>query len=180
MKKTVLMLVAVFCTMAVMAQDETIVKVPSGYQGFLEQGSIYRLDDEGNTTIGVSTTHGFYFSGNTFVGIGVGFEGGDDFFGIPVYTAIKYNFSYTKTITPTVQVRLGSYFSDDPGAYADLAVGVRFGSKRDFAVNVMFTGTFYETMKVDNWVYDDVVGYSVRNVRMYNPSGIGLRVGIEW
>ena len=178
MKKTFFLLAALMLSFAMMAQEETTIRVPSGYQGFLEQGSTYRLADNANTTIGVSTTHGFYFSGHTFVGIGLGIEGGDDFFAMPVYTAVKYNFGYSKTVTPTIQVRLGSYISDDPGTYADLAVGIRFGSKRDFAVNIMLTGTFYEVMKYQSSsFYDNGVVYDIKTV---NPSGVGLRVGIEW
>ena len=99
---------------------------------------------------------------------------------MPVYTAVKYNFGYSKTVTPTIQVRLGSYLSEDPGTYADLAVGVRFGSKRDFAVNIMLTGTFYEGMKYQTSYWDDVTGSVVYDTKTFNPSGIGLRVGIEW
>ena len=180
MKKTFFLLAALLVSFAMIAQEETTVKVPSGYQGFLEQVSVYRLADNANTTIGVSTTHGFYFSGHTFVGIGFGIEGGDDFYAVPVYTAVKYNFGYSKTVTPTIQVRLGSYLSEDPGTYADLAVGVRFGSKRDFAVNIMLTGTFYEGMKYKTSYWDDVTGSVVYDTKTFNPSGIGLRVGIEW
>ena len=180
MKKTFFLLAALLVSFAMMAQEEPLVKTPSGYQGFLEQGSIYRLADDANTTIGVSTTHGFYFGGHTFVGIGFAVEGGGDFFAVPVYTAVKYNFGYSKTVTPTVQVRLGSYLSDDPGTYADLAVGVRFGSKRDFAVNIMLTGTFYEMMKYQTSYWDFNTSTEIYETKIFNPSGIGLRVGIEW
>lgn len=163
-----------------MAQNETTVKVPSGYQGFLEQGSLYRIQDNGSTTVGVSTTHGFYFGDHTFIGVGFGIEGGDGFFAVPIYSAVKYNFTYASQVSPTVQLRLGSYLSDDPGTYADLALGVRFASKRDFAVNIMLTGTFYENMKWTEYEFDPIEEHTVLMDKVLHPSGFGLRVGIEW
>lgn len=180
MKKTLFLLSFLVLSLSLTAQDIQTVRIPSGYQGFLEQGTIYRLRDDGNATTGVSTTHGFYFDGNTYVGIGLGIEGGDGFFSLPVYTAVKYNFAYTKTATPTIQIRLGSYLSEDPGAYADLAVGIRFGSKRSFAVNIMLAASYYEPIKHSYKTYNyDTHVYETGIIRCH-PSGLGLRVGIEW
>lgn len=179
MKKALLTLTVLLMAGAVMAQESEI-RIPSGYQGFLEQGSIYRVMDEGNTTVGVSTTHGFYFGEHTFVGIGLAIEGGNGFFAIPVYTALKYNFSYRTNVSPTMQVRLGSYVGDNAGTYADLAVGVRFASKRDFAVNLMITGTYYEKQTEELYTYNRGNGGYTTTTQNFYPSGIGLRVGIEW
>lgn len=179
MKKAFLSTVAVLIMGMAFAQEEQGVRIPSGYQGFLDQASLYRAWDNGNTTVSVSTTHGFYFSGNTFVGIGFGFDGGNDFFAMPLYTAVKYNFSYTSNVTPTMQVRVGSYISEHSGAYADLGLGIRFGSKRDFAVNMMLTGSFYQPQPITE-IEVAADGTRTGNTGKFNPSGIGLRVGIEW
>ena len=179
MKKAILSTVAMLIMGMAFAQEGQTVRIPSGYQGFLDQASIYRAWDKGNTTVSVSTTHGFYFNGNTFVGIGFGIEGGNDFFAMPLYTAVKYNFSYTSNVTPTMQVRVGSYVSDKTGAYADMGFGVRFGSRRDFAVNIMLVGSFYQpqtTEVVESYADGTRTSYTEK----FNPSGIGLRVGIEW
>lgn len=162
------------------AQEEMVVKTPSGYQGFLEQGNSYRLADDNTYIVGFSTTHGFYFGNNTFVGIGVAFEGGEDFFAVPIFTAVKYNFSYRKNITPTIQVRVGSYISDNVGPYADFALGLRFGSKRDFAVNVMLTGSYYVNAKQHKNIYNTATSTYEDIYTPVNPSGIGIRLGIEW
>ena len=181
MKKVLFTLTALLLSYAIYAQDGNAVRVPEGYSGFLEHTFIYRLADHGYTTTGLSTTHGFYFNGNTFVGIGCGLEGGDDFFAMPIYTAVKYNFSYTAPTTATIQLRLGSCVSEKTTPYADIAAGVRFGSKqKKFAVNVMLTGTYYTPYKYHGYVYDDVTGSSQRMNVTKNRSGVGLRVGIEW
>lgn len=160
------------------------VKTPSGYQGFCDQNTLYRFADDHSSTVGFSTTHGFYFNGHTFIGVGIGFEGGNEFWAVPVFSTLKYVFSNRKTISPTVQLRVGSYFSEDAGSYADLSLGLRFASKRDFAVNVMLVGSFFEMQKIINSYvkYDDVTGgyLHVEEEKKIYPSGLGLRIGIEW
>lgn len=181
MKKVLFTLTALMLSIAVYAQEDKAVRVPEGYSGFLEHSLIYRLADHGYTTTGLSTTHGLYFNGNTFVGIGCGLEGGDDFFAMPIFTAVKYNFGYSGPATATIQLRLGSCVSEKTGPYADIAAGVRFGSKqKKFAVNVMLTGTYYTPYKYYGYVYDDFTGTSQRMNVTKNRSGVGLRVGIEW
>ena len=176
MKKIFIAITAIMLTTQLFAQ-ETAVQVPSGYQGFLEQGPSYRFNDDGNTSVSFSTTHGFYFSDNAFVGVGVALEGGNDFFAAPFYTALKYNFSYKHKVTPTLQLRLGSYLSESVGAYADFAFGLRFGSSRDFAINFMLTATYFSKYE-DYDYYDSSIGQYVR--KNMDPSSIGLRIGIEW
>ena len=180
MKKIIIATLAIIgIATAAVAQDNTEIRVPSGYQGFLDQTSLYRVFDDMSTSVGLSTTHGFYFNGHTFIGVGFGIEGGDGFFAMPIYTALKYNFSYAKTASPTIQARVGSYVSEHTGAYADLAFGVRFASKRDFAVNLMLAGSFYEGAINDQLgVIEE--GRVQSSTKKYNPTSIGLRVGIEW
>ncbi|MBQ9474399.1 MAG: hypothetical protein IJU81_08345 [Bacteroidales bacterium] len=186
MKKIIIATLAIIgIATAAVAQENTEVRVPSGYQGFLDQTSLYRVFDDMSTTVGFSTTHGFYFNGHTFIGIGFALEGGDGFFAMPLYTSVKYNFSYTKTVSPTIQARVGSYISDNSGAYADLSFGLRFASKRDFAVNLMLAGSFYEGLKLTYHDNEGVVAVdegrtTANRDNKANPISVGLRVGIEW
>ena len=65
MKKLVLAFVMLFMATSVFAQNqESNVRIPNGYQGFLEYGNTWHVFDKAMpTTINLSTTHGFYFSG---------------------------------------------------------------------------------------------------------------------
>lgn len=183
MKKFFLIaLMALACTPMMRAQ-ETSIRVPSGYQGFLEQGNAFRLANNFKSAVGVSTTHGFYFGQHTFIGIGIGVEGNNDFTVVPIYTALKYNFNYNHQATPTFQVRVGSFVANAVGSYCDLAFGVRFGSSRDFAINVLLTGTLYSNCERERWILDDnsrTDYYGHYETYNYNPSSVGLRIGIEW
>lgn len=184
MKKTILTLImAVFAITAFSQSEETDSRVPNGYQGFLEESNCWHFDQNMSATIQVATTHGFYFNDHIYAGIGIGMEFNSDYLLVPFYTNIRYVFLNKKTVSPFVSLRLGSFISDNMGAYGDLAAGVRFASKRDFAVSVMIAGTYYDKLNYSYqdefqdaygyWHYETVEG-------KINPSGVSLRVGIEW
>ena len=180
MKKLVLAFVMMFMATSVFAQEEeTKVRVPSGYQGFLEYGNTWTVfDKEMPNTLGLSTTHGFYFNGHMYAGIGIGFDACKGHALVPIYGNFRYVFTNKSAVSPFVSVRLGSYLSKKVGAYGDLAFGVRFASKRDFAVNMMVAGTYYDKMRVDGYYNGD--GVYINESRNINPSGVSLRIGIEW
>lgn len=184
MKKTILTLVlAIFAITAFAQNEESQSRVPNGYQGFLEESNCWHFDENMSSTIQLSTTHGFYFNDHIYAGIGLGMEFNSDHFLMPFYTNLRYVFLNKNAVSPFVSLRLGSFVSDDMGAYGDLAVGVRFASKKDFAVSVLVAGTYYDKLRynyTEEWV--DAQGYyHYETVEgKINPSGISLRVGIEW
>ena len=173
MKKSLITLIALLFAVTTFAQ-ESEVRIPSGYQGFLEQGTMYQFYDGGHTMINLSTTHGFYFNGHVFVGIGVGVDFNNDYAIVPFYSAIHYVFNNQKNVSPVARLRVGSFLGDGMGAYADLGFGVRFASKRDFAVSIMLNGTYYGNMTKEYYSYEQQTNTT------FNPSGVSLRVGIEW
>jgi len=179
MKKVILSLVMLLMTVGVFAQEEGNVRVPSGYQGFLEEGNTWHFDKNMPNGISISTTHGFYFNGHIFAGVGFGFDFNKDDVLVPFYTNVRYQFNNNKVVSPVISLRLGSFIGDDMGAYGDLAFGVRFASKRDFAVNVMVAGTYYDKIS-DYYSYYDEEGNYFHGTREISPSGVSLRIGIEW
>ena len=175
MKKLVLTLVMAFFAITTFAQTENNTRVPSGYQGFLEEGNTWHFDGNMHTTMQLSTTHGFYFNGNFYVGMGIAVEWNRDYTLVPIYTNLRYVFFNDKPVSPILSLRLGSFMGEDMGAYGDLGVGVRFASKRDFAVSVLLAGTYYD--KVEGGFYTPEGNWQAGKV---SPSGISVRVGIEW
>ena len=167
------------------AQENNNVWMPHGYQGFLEMNSGFQVANNGNYTTGVSTTHGFYFNGHTYVGIGMGLDF-CDIYGdnssdviVPFFATVNYLFFNKSNVSPVVKMRLGSYVGDYHGTYGDLGFGVRFGSRRDFAVTVMVTGTFYSKLKNPEYYYYYGEEVPAEN-REHNISTVSLRFGIEW
>lgn len=185
MKKLALAFVMLFMAVSVFAQEqESRVRVPNGYQGFLEYGNNWAVFDKDTpNTIGLSTTHGFYFNGHMYAGIGIGVDFCRDFALVPIYGNFRYVILNNTAASPFLSVRVGSYISERVGAYGDFAFGVRFASKKDFAVSMMVAATYYDKMKYNDWEeYQDQDGYwtSHEVEKIYNPSSISLRIGIEW
>ncbi|MBP9990114.1 MAG: hypothetical protein KBT45_01625 [Bacteroidales bacterium] len=178
--KNLLSIIAFVCliSFSVKAQDSRVA-VPSGYQGFLEYGTNYCPMEE-TTAIEFSTTHGCFFTDKAYIGMGIGLEGSDDWFLVPIFVTLKYNFTYNKPVTPTAQIRLGSYLGDEFGAYGDVAFGLRFGTKRDFACNLMLVCSLFQPMMEEYYSYDYVTGLDYYTQRNTYPSGFGIRFGIEW
>ena len=185
MKKTILTIVmAIFAITAFAQKEENNVRIPSGYQGFLEIGNTWHvIDNHMPTTMNLSTTHGFYFNGRIFAGVGIGVDFCSDHTLVPIYANMRYVFINNKAISPVLSLRLGSFMSEEVGAYGDLGIGVRFASKRDFAINVMVAGTYYD--KIWHYYQEDYIdeyGYHHNDWTngKVSPSGVSLRIGIEW
>ncbi len=178
MKKVLVTILALIGTViSVSAQEvEAKIKIPEGYQGFLEQGTRYHFWGDETSSVDVSTTHGFYFNGHTYAGIGIGVSAGRQHTLVPVYTSIKHVFYNDRYISPVGQVRLGSYLGDDFGTYADLAVGVRFATKRDFALTISAAVSYFEPFKEEVWNWES----STTESETVDFSGASLRFGIEW
>ena len=184
MKKLFLTLIVLLTTIGVFAQEqESGVRVPSGYQGFLGYGNTFVFNENTDNTINLSTTHGFYMNEHMYVGIGLSLDINSYRTLWPIYANLKYVFLSHKTTSPVIGLRLGSFVSSKVKPYGDLAVGVRFASKRDFAISLLLTGTYYENIYDGygrDW-YDEngVLHYEYHEIT-YNYSGISLRLGIEW
>ena len=184
MKKFVLAFVtALFAVVGFAQNEQNEIRIPNGYQGFLEMGNSWHFDKNMPPTIQLSTTHGFYYNGHVYAGIGFGMEFNSDYLLVPFYANLRYVFISDRPVSPLVSMRLGSFVSDNMGAYGDLAFGVRFASKRDFAISALVVGTYYGNLTRNySEEFMDAYGYwhYEQVERQINPSGISLRVGIEW
>lgn len=185
MKKNILTIILAFFAITTFAQqEETQVRVPSGYQGYLEYGNSWHVfDKQIPNTINMSTTHGFFFNSHMYMGIGIGFDACSEIGLFPIYANLRYVMLNKTTISPILSLRMGSYISEKVGAYGDLALGVRFASKRDFAVSLTVAATYYDKLTYSIWEDhqnengDWIGGYVYKTV---NPSSVSLRIGIEW
>ncbi len=157
-------------------QVEEKIRIPEGYQGFLEHGTRYHFWGQESSTMNVSTTHGFYFNGHTFVGIGIGISVGENHTLVPVYTSVKHVFFNDRYVSPVAQIRLGSYGGDNFGSYGDVALGVRFATKRDFALTISGAISYFEPYKDEVWDWQG----NTSTVETVDFTGAALRFGIEW
>lgn len=171
-----------FASMAFSANAQDVVngvRVPSGYQGHIEYSNLFYVKG-GGTAMDISTTHGFFYTSNMFIGLGMGIHVAPDGGYVPIYAAAKYVFNNKSKISPTLQLRMGSFFHEGAKPYGDLSFGLRFASDRDFAFSIQACGSFYAPFDEveDHW--DSGLGmYATTTTRM-NLSSVGLRLGIEW
>lgn len=180
MKKILVSLL--FAAMAFTAGAQDVingVRVPSGYQGHIEYSNLFYVKG-GGTAMDISTTHGFFYTSNMFIGLGMGLHVAPDGGYVPVYAAAKYVFNNRSKISPTLQMRMGSFFNEGAKPYGDLSFGLRFASDRDFAFSIQACASYYAPFDEveDHW--DSTLGmYATTTTRM-NLSSVGLRLGIEW
>lgn len=180
--KKLLFAIAMLAVPALVSAQNNVegVRVPSGYQAHIEYSNVFFLND-GKTGMSLTTTHGFFYTSNMHVGLGIGVIVAPQDTYVPVFTSAKYIFQPVgKKISPTAQMRLGSFFYEGAKPYADLALGLRFASERDFAFSILLAGSYYAPFDVEDWVYDPVTDRSNMTVEERNLSCISLRVGIEW
>lgn len=178
MKKILVSLLFAAVVMTANAQTATEVRVPSGYQGHVEYSNLFYL--KGGTGMDISTTHGFYYTPNMFVGLGIGLHVAPKDTYVPIYAAAKYVFNYKSKISPTVQMKLGSFFSEGAKPYGDLSFGFRFASDRDFAFSIQACGSFYAPFDYTDGYWDSDTNTYVSKTERWNLSSVGLRLGVEW
>lgn len=177
------MVTALLCASYGFSQEANVeIRVPDGYQGFIEQENRFHLwgEEKKKNSVALSTTHGFYFNGHTFVGIGIGLDGSGDHVILPFYTAIKHVFLNDRSVSPVVGVRMGSYIGDDLGTYADLSAGVRFATKRDFALSISLAASYSEPFYEYDYEWNADYSTSIEKKNKIDFSGISLRFGVEW
>lgn len=181
MRKLILAAVLVIaCSVSSSAQSGYAIKAPTGYQGHLEHENIFFPNSHNGMAF--STTHGFYYSDNVFVGLGlsVNLYDEDGMSMVPFYASAKYLFNPVAKVSPTLQMRLGSFlYEDDVNPYTDLALGLRFASHHDFAFSLMLSGTYLGSFSYGRGYYDSHSGeYSIEKTEY--PFSFSLRIGIEW
>ena len=179
MKKIFVSLLFAAVALSSNAQTENGVRIPSGYQGHIEYSNLFYLQG-GGTAMDISTTHGFFYTSNMFVGLGIGVHVAPEGGYVPIYAAAKYVFNDRSKISPTLQMRLGSFFNEGAKPYGDLSFGLRFASDRDFAFSIQACASYYAPFdEVDSyWDYNGDT-YVTTTTRM-NISSVGIRLGIEW
>jgi hypothetical protein len=114
-----------------------------GYRGFIEWDNNiarYNYDVVGAQTdyfTGLSTSHGYQFNKNLFVGAGLAFDRNVDFdeWILPVYAQVRTDQNWGG-YTPFGDLRIGYNLTDGGGIYFSPTVGYRFNWGRRLNLNV--------------------------------------------
>ncbi|WP_418409329.1 hypothetical protein [Alistipes sp.] len=174
MKKILLSIFAVFC----ISTFATAQKI--SYQGEVLLGYSVGVGDEPIDRIPLHIVNGVRFNDYLSMGIGVGIEYWCYFKGfmehstytIPVYANIKGYLPVTERVSPFVGLDLGygigaGEFNAFGGFLATPVVGVSFGVKRNFAINLS-VGYAYQKMS-EGTILNDA-----------SANGLTIKVGFQF
>lgn len=162
MKKLLLSLIAVAISTALFASEPE-----RGYRGFVEWDNnitSYKLSIDSRKTYwftGVSTSHGFQFNKNFFLGAGLMFDTStdDNLKILPAFVQVRTDQTWGR-FTPFGDLRIGYNFTDGGGMYISPTIGYRFnwGRKMNLNVGVGMTLRGSEVHQWDITYFPDYLG----------------------
>ena len=133
---------------------------------------------------GVSTSHGYQFNPNLFLGAGLSIEYNkhSDSFIVPVFLQVRTDQKFGK-FTPFGDLRLGYSCTDGGGIYASPTIGYRFNWGRKAAINIgvgmTVKGSSYDVFDIvtgdDGYQYMKYAGRSHQTKLMF-----AFRIGFDF
>lgn len=192
MRKMILMVAAfVVCICSTSAQNVS----RNCYRGFVDAGYSVGIGDYDFGRFEINTTHGYQFNPYFFLGAGTGFHfmssyktGNMDIpldirestVDIPLFANVRCNFT-KKKVAPFVDLKGGTYVTNNGGLYVNVSAGCRFAINKRQAINVSIG---YATEKLEFETFDEFIDSSsmdyLRKPSKYDAEAVTLRVGFEF
>ena len=165
------------------------------YRGLVDAGYSIGMGDYEFGRFEVNTTHGYQVNPHFFFGAGMGlhfmseYETSDmdialDYreskVDIPVFANVRCNFSKGK-VTPFIDVRGGTFVTNNGGLYASASVGCRISinEKQGINVSVGYTSEKLEFETFDRFTSSSSMDYT-REGRKCDTESITLKLGFEF
>lgn len=139
MKKIIITLIlVVMCNCMVHSKEPS-----AGYRGFIEwDNSFGPVDYRHSENIldwiiytGISTSHGYQFNNNLYLGAGLDVSIGNPGSMVPVFADFRYDRAFGK-FTPFGDIRIGYNLAGNRGLYLSPTIGYRFNWGRKAAFNI--------------------------------------------
>ena len=167
----------------------------SCYRGFVDAGYSIGIGDYEFGRFEVNTTHGYQVSPYLFFGAGMGLHFMSEYetagmdialdyreskVDIPIFANVHCNFSNGK-VTPFIDVRGGTFVTNDGGLYASASAGCRFNINEKQAINVSvgYTSEKLEFETFDRFTSSSSMDYT-REGRKCATESITLKLGFEF
>lgn len=151
-----------------------------GYRGRVEAGEITDIADGGiYAGFSVSTTHGYQFTPDFFLGAGIGldYHHGLRTVFMPIFVNLRGYFT-DKRKTPFVDLKIGYSPINKTGLYLSPSVGLSFGRSKKCAFNL----SIGYNMQQYRFYYREYYGYGYaveyQNKKLLN--GVSLKFGVEF
>ena len=165
------------------------------YRGFFDAGYTIGIYDYDFGRFEVNTSHGFQINPYLFLGAGVGFhfmpsyttpdmniplDTRESHVEIPIFFNARCNILKGK-FSPFVDIKGGTYVTNNSGLYANLSVGCRIATNQKQAVNISLG---YTEENLEFQVFDHFIGSTsmeyTRSGRKYDTDAISIKVGYEF
>lgn len=165
------------------------------YRGFVDAGYSVGIGDYEFGRFEINTTHGYQVSPYFFFGAGLGLHFMSEYetegmnialdyreskIDIPVYANVRCNFSKGKVV-PLIDVRGGSFVTNNGGLYVSASAGCRISINDKQAINVSVGYTFenLEFDTFDRFPSNSSMNY-IRDSRKCETESITLKLGFEF
>lgn len=165
------------------------------YRGYVDTGYSIGVGNYEFGRFEVNTSHGYQFNPYLFLGAGMGFhfmssyetssmdiplDVRDSQVDIPVFANIRCNFS-KKKVAPFVDVKGGTYVTNNGCLYVNASVGCRVAVNEKQAVNIAvgYASEKLEFETFNRFTSHTSMDYTRRNTK-YDTEAITLKVGFEF
>ena len=154
------------------------------YRGFIDAGYSIGVGDYEFGRFEVNTSHGYQFNPYFFLGAGAGLHFMSSYetkdMDIPVFANIRCNFS-KKKVSPFVDVKGGTYVTNNGGLYVNASAGCRFAINEKQAVSlaVGYASEKLEFESFDRFTSNTSMNYT-RSPRKLDTEAITLKLGFEF
>ena len=193
MKKTRIFLLLLLAIVTTAIQSQNI----SGncYRGFADAGYTIGVGDYNLGRFEINSSHGYQINPHFFIGAGLGFHFMSEYetnnkdialdiressVEIPIFANIKCNFTKSK-VTPFIDIKAGTYITNNSGLYANISGGCRISTNEKQAVNVSigYTMQNLEFETFNRFYGSNSMSYS-RKPRNLDTEGISIKIGYEF
>lgn len=165
------------------------------YRGYVDVGYSIGIGDYDFGRYEVNTSHGYQFNPYLFLGAGMGLhfipsyktkgmdiplDQRESKVDIPLFANIHCNF-LKKKVTPFIDVKGGTYVTNNGGLYINASVGCRFALNEKQAINL---SVGYSLEKLEFETFDRFISHtSMRYTTVptkYDTEAIAVKLGFEF
>ena len=191
MKKTLLFIVIAFASLTASAQNIT----GKCYRGYADVGYTIGTGDFNMGRFELNVAHGYQIDPFFFVGAGLGLhfmpeyktanmvvplDSRESKVDIPIYANVKFNMGKGKFV-PFLDVRGGTYVTNNSGIYMNVSAGLRIATNEIQAVNISigYTRAEFEFETFEDFYDFKSMAYTT-SPNKYATEGITIKVGYEF
>ena len=193
MKKIWLLVICSLFCFAANIQAQTLQS--KCYRGNVEAGYSVGIGDYDFGRVEINTTHGYQFNPYIFIGAGTGLHfmssyktGGMDIalderestVDIPLFTNVRCNV-LNKKFSPFVDVKGGTFVTNNGGLYLVASVGCRYAFNENYALNLSIG---YTKEKLEFETFKDFIGSHSMDYRTsprkLDTEALAIKLGFEF